>query len=235
MTALPAPPRVTDRSGRTTTGSPPIDELLGGGLEPDGLTQLYGEGGTGKTVLCLSAAVACALAGRWVLYIDTEGVSADRLRAMSGGDPDRVLRRLLLSSPKGLPEQTDAVHTACALVRDGRRPIGLVVLDSATMYYRLTLNTPDEEDARTALVAELAELLGTGLRAGVPVLFTNKVYRSMESGALEPIGGPFVNHLSKTILRLERAAGERRRAVLVKHRSLPPAQTTYRITARGIE
>ncbi len=217
------------------TGARAIDELLGGGLAPDGLTQLYGEGGTGKTVLCLSAAIGVALADRWVFYIDTEGVSTERLRAMSGGTPEKVLRRMLLSSPKSLAEQTDAVHTACALARDGRRKVGLIVVDSATMFYRLTLGTPDEEESRTLLVGQLADLLSTALTTGFPVLFTNQVYRNVGTGALEPIGGTFVNHLSKTILRLDRLEGGRRRAVLVKHRDLPERAVTFRITARGLE
>jgi DNA repair protein RadB len=220
---------------RVATGSPPIDGLLGGGLEPDGLVQVYGEGGTAKTILCLSAAVGVALAGRWVFYIDTEGVSTERLAAMSGGEPNRVLRRMLLSSPSDLPAQSEAVRTACALARDGRRSVGLLVVDSATLHYRLTLGTSEEEEGRVALVRQLSELLATSIATHVPVLFTNQVWRNITTGALEPIGGPFVNHLSKTILRLERLAGDRRRAVLVKHRSLPEGETTFRITSTGLE
>jgi DNA repair protein RadB len=234
---MTAPPRPADpvRSDRLSTGSVPLDRLLEGGLEADGLTEVYGEGGSGKTILCLSAAVATALSDRWVFYIDTEGVSVDRLTAMSGGDPERVLRRMLLSSPAGLAEQTDAVRTACALARDDRRRVGLLVLDSATMYYRLTLGTDEEEEARTALLTQLADLLSTALAAHVPVMFTNQVWRNITTGTLEPIGGPFVGHLAKTILRLDRLSGDRRKAVLVKHRSLPEREATVRITSRGLE
>ncbi|HEV2230680.1 MAG TPA: ATPase domain-containing protein, partial [Thermoplasmata archaeon] len=85
-------------SERCPTGIGSIDRLLGGGLETDGLTELYGEGGSGKTLLCLEVAVRIALAGRWVFYIDTEGLSVDRLEAVSGGRLDEVLKRLLLST-----------------------------------------------------------------------------------------------------------------------------------------
>ncbi len=217
------------------TGAAPVDELLGGGLAPDGLTEVYGEGGTGKTILCLSAAIRVALSDRWVFYVDTEGVSTDRLRSMSGGSADRVLRRLLLASPPGLEDQAEAVRTACALARDGRRKVGLIVLDSATLYYRLALGTPGEDEGRGALMGQLAGLLSTALAAHVPVLFTNQVWRNVSSGELEPIGGSFVNHLSKTILRFDRLSGGRRRAVLVKHRDRPERETTFRITARGLE
>jgi DNA repair protein RadB len=220
---------------RQTTGSGPIDRLLEGGLERDGLTQLYGEGGTGKSILALSAAIAVARSDRWVFYIDTEGLSVDRLSAMSGDDPEPILKRFLLSSPKDADEQETAVRTACTLAREGRRPVGLVVLDSATLYYRLTLNTGEEDEARTQLLRELADLLALSLGSQVPVLFTNQVFRNVATGTLDPIGGPFVNHVSKTILRMDRLSGDRRRAVLLKHRSLPERETMVRITARGLE
>ncbi|MCI4358576.1 MAG: DNA repair and recombination protein RadB [Thermoplasmata archaeon] len=219
---------------RCPTGVPSVDALLGGGLESDCLTELYGEGGSGKTLLCLEVAVRLALADRWVFYIDTEGVSVDRLEAIAGGRVDQVLKRLLLATPKNLEEQTKAVGTAAALAREARRPVGLIVLDSATFYYRLSLSGPDEDEGRLALVEELAELMATALGAQVPVLFTNQVWTRQTDGSLEPLGGTFVNHAAKTILRLDRLTGARRRAVLVKHRSLGEASAEFRITNHGL-
>ncbi|MCI4336905.1 MAG: DNA repair and recombination protein RadB [Thermoplasmata archaeon] len=219
---------------RQPTGIVPLDALLGGGLEADGLTELYGEGGSGKTLICLEAARTVALSGRWVLYIDTEGVSVDRLEAVAGARFGELLDHLLLSTPKSLDEQTRAVETATALAREGSRPVGLIVVDSATIYYRLALSS-DDDDGRQALAAELAALLATALHEEVPVLFTNQVWRRPVSGELEPLGGSFVGHAAKTIVRLDRLTGARRRAVLVKHRALPEATAELRITATGID
>ncbi|HYK93190.1 MAG TPA: DNA repair and recombination protein RadB [Thermoplasmata archaeon] len=218
---------------RVPTGVGPVDALLGGGLEPDSLTELYGEGGSAKTILCLQATLEVARAGRWVLYIDTEGVSVDRLEAIAGDRFPEVLDHLLLSSPTSLEEQSRAVLRAAELTRSGERPVGLIVLDSATLYYRLALAQDSEEDGRLALTAEFAELIGVSLRSQVPVLFTNQVWRDPRSGSLEPIGGSFLNHAAKTILRLERLPGSRRRAVLVKHRSRPEAAAEFSITDTG--
>ena len=221
--------------GRVPTGVPPVDLLLGGGLDPDALTEVYGEGGSAKTIFCLQAAVSVALGGRWVLYIDTEGVSVDRLEAIAGGRLTEVLDHLLLSTPKTLEEQNRAVRNACELARRPERPVGLIVLDSATFYYRLSLARDEEDEGRQALVAELAELAGTALTSNVPVVFTNQVWRNPRTGTLEPLGGSFVNHAAKTILRLERLAGPRRRAVLVKHRSRPEGAADFSITTSGVE
>jgi DNA repair protein RadB len=220
---------------RLSTGIPSVDRLLGGGLETDSITEIFGEGGSGKTLFCIQVAERVARSERWVFYIDTEGVSVDRLRAAAGGDLERLLKRFLLSTPKSLEEEGRAIATACALAREGRRPVGLIVVDSGTFYYRLSLSGPDEDDARQALSLAVADLVGTALRAQVPVILTNQVWRSVREGTLEPLGGSFLNHAAKTILRFERLPGNRRRVVLVKHRSLPEGSAEFRITATGLE
>jgi len=222
-------------SDRRSTGIASVDRLLGGGLETDCLTEIYGEGGSGKTLFCLQVAHRVALENQWVFYIDTEGVSVDRLRAVAGDDLDRVLKRWLLTTPKDLAEQGEAVATACALARDGQRPVGLIVVDSGTFYYRLSLSGTDEDDARQSLSLAVADLVATSLRAHLPVLFTNQVWRNMRDGALEPLGGSFLNHAAKTILRFDRLPGPLRRVVLMKHRSRPEGAAEFRIGATGLD
>jgi DNA repair protein RadB len=219
---------------RVPTGVGTIDRLLGGGLETDSVTEVYGEGGSGKTLLCLEVAARIAREGRWVLYIDTEGVSMERLTSIGGSPPEEVLPRFLLSVPRSLEEQTKAVTAACTLIREGRRPVGLLVVDSLTYYYRLSLAEPEEDDARQALSVEVADLVAVSRSAAVPALLTNQVWRNLRTSELEPLGGSFLNHAAKTILRLERLSGARRRAVLVKHRSLPEGSAEFRITSSGL-
>lgn len=220
---------------RLATGIPSVDRLMGGGLEVDSLTEIYGEGGSGKTLFCLHVAHRVAREGRWVFYIDTEGVSVDRLRSIAGDELDRILKRLLLSTPSNLEEQGRAIATACALTREGKRPVGLIVVDSGTAYYRLSLSGADEDDARQTLSLAVAELVATALASHVAVLFTNQVWRSVREGTLEPLGGSFLNHAAKTILRFDRLPGNRRRVVLVKHRALPEGSAEFRITPSGLD
>ncbi|HTT45874.1 MAG TPA: DNA repair and recombination protein RadB [Thermoplasmata archaeon] len=222
-------------SDRCSTGIASVDRLLGGGLENDCVTEIYGEGGSGKTLFCLQVALRVSRENKWVFYVDTEGVSVDRLRAIAGDDLDRFLKRWLLSTPKDLGEQAKAIGTACALAREGQRPVGLIVVDSGTFFYRLSLSGSDEDDARQSLSLTVADLVGTALRAHLPVLFTNQVWRNMRDGGLEPLGGSFLNHAAKTILRFDRLPGPRRRVVLVKHRSLPEGSAEFRIGPTGLE
>ncbi len=216
------------------TGLPALDGLLGGGLDSDAVTEVYGEGGTGKTIFCLQLAVRVAREGRWVIYVDTEGLSVDKLEAIAGPDLPRVLEHLLISSPSSLPEQGRAVDSAVRLARDGSRPVGLIVVDSATMHYRLELGGQEEETARRDLGLEMAELVSAALQVPVPVIVTNQVWRRVSDGVLEPVGGAFLNHAAKTILRFDRMPGEWRRAVLMKHRSRPDGAIEFRIGDTGL-
>ncbi|MDP6846097.1 MAG: ATPase domain-containing protein, partial [Candidatus Poseidoniia archaeon] len=64
---------------RLPTGCPSLDELLGGGVEAGALTLAYGEPGSGKTSFALQLArEVLAAGGESVLFIDTEGLSAER-------------------------------------------------------------------------------------------------------------------------------------------------------------
>lgn len=217
------------------TGIASVDRLLGGGLETDCVTELYGEGGSGKTLFCLEVAARVARSGKFVFYVDTEGVSLERLRAIAPDDLDRVLSRLLLSSPKDIEEQRRAVATACALARNEARPVGLLVVDSLTNFYRLSLSSATEDEAREALALQIADAVATTRARALPALVTNQVWRSAREGTLEPVGGSYLNHAAKTILRFDRLHGPRRRVVLMKHRSRPEGSAEFLIGPRGLE
>ncbi len=222
-------------SDRFPTGIASVDRLLGGGLETDCVTEIFGEGGCGKTLFCLEVAARVAREGRFVFYVDTEGVSLERLRAIAPDDLDRVLARLLISAPRDIEEQRKAVATVCALARDGKRPVGLLVVDSLTNYYRLALSGPTEEEAREALALQIADAVSATRARGFPAIVTNQVWRSVKEGTLEPVGGSYLNHAAKTILRFDRLSGPRRRAVLVKHRALPEGSAEFVIGPHGLE
>lgn len=64
---------------RISLGCSEIDRLLGGGIEVGSITLLYGEAGAGKTSICLQIARNMTSIGNKVAYIDTEGLSSDRL------------------------------------------------------------------------------------------------------------------------------------------------------------
>ena len=56
---------------RVPIGCGAIDRIMGGGIESSAITQLYGEGGSGKTNICLQVTRNVVQAGQKVIYIDT--------------------------------------------------------------------------------------------------------------------------------------------------------------------
>ncbi len=96
-----------------SVGCQPLDVLLGGGLDSGIITRVYGEAGTGKTNLCLQAARECVLSGKKVAYIDTEGVSMERIRQLCVDcDYKKILRDILFFTPISFESQEQMICDA---------------------------------------------------------------------------------------------------------------------------
>lgn len=199
-----------------STGSTAVDALLDGGLDRGAITQVYGPPAAGKSTFAMASAVAAAAAGETAVYIDTEGLSLDRLDQLAAatGAAD-VLDRIVISSAGDFDEQADRLREAAGVADQ----TGLIVLDSATAHYRLRrAEEGDETDALERLGDQLAFLLGIARRHDLAVLLTNQVFTDPDTDELHPLGGDTLAHWSATILRLDRFRASRRRLSLEKHR-----------------
>ena len=220
---------------KVALGCRALDDLLGGGVEEGCITLLHGEAGSGKTNFCLQLARNVVRAGRKVIYIDTEGVSLERLRQICGDDFDLVAKNILFSEPYSFEEQEKLIEKAVKLA-DANPEVGLIVIDSITMHYRLTMRDEARRDERYGLTRQIAKLLRVSRQRGIPVVVTSQVYTDLDTGAYMPLGGHMLSHNAKTIVRFERTGMSTRSAVLVKHRHREEGgRASFRITARGLE
>lgn len=214
-------------------GSPALDELLEGGLEGGAITLLFGEAGSGKTNICLQVARNVALAGKKVVYIDTEGVSLERLMQIAGDRYEDVMKNVLFFEPHSFEDQEKAVEKAVRLAESSLE-VGAIILDSATIHYRLTRND-EEKGLRKSLSPQLAKLLGVARDKDVPVLLTSQVYTDIEKHTFEPLGGHVLLHNAKAIIRLDKVGASTRRAVIIKHRHLEEGQRAdFRLVRAGV-
>ncbi|MDI3502272.1 MAG: repair protein RadB [Archaeoglobi archaeon] len=212
-----------------STGSRRIDELLGGGFESGIITQIYGAPGTGKTNIAIQTAVECARRGKKAVIIDTEGLSVERISQIAGDDLERVSKLILIYRPRNLNQQTSALRELPRVLDN----TGVVIVDSITSFYRFEL-AQDELGARKELAQQLAFLMGVARKYDVAVIVTNQVYADIERNELLPVGGLLLQHASKVILELRRE-GNRRIAVLRKHRSRPEGLSCeFEITGKGV-
>jgi DNA repair protein RadB len=216
-----------------TIGSPALDSLLEGGLEGGAITLFFGEAGSGKTNICLQVAKNVALTGKKVIYIDTEGVSLERLQQMAGESYEEVMRNILFFEPHSFEDQEKFVDKAVKLA-DSSLEVGVIILDSATIHYRLTRND-EEKGIRKSLSPQLAKLLAVSRSKDIPVILTSQVYTDIEKGTFEPLGGHVLLHNAKAILRLDKVGTGSRRAVIIKHRHLEEGKRAdFKLTRSGV-
>lgn len=224
----------TARNRRLLSGSQNLNDLLGGGFEYGIITQIYGGSGTGKTNVCIQLAVQCLKGGEKVVIIDTEGFSAERFSQIAGRDARKLASSLIIYEPKDFQQQYSAIIDIEKLADTG---VGLVILDSATLFYRFGLLPGDENNSanRRMLVEQMAGLHRLARKYNMAVVITNQVYTDIETGELVPLGGNLIEHLSKTILKMEWIDKDVRRITLIKHRSRPERQyTQLTLTNEGI-
>jgi len=148
-----------------SAGCESLDELLGGGFESGTVTQLYGEAGSGKTNICLQTAVECARKGKTVIFIDSEGFSPERFLQIANANPlpglqdrgapphsantnetsetvEHIAQRITIYEPHSFEQQTSCIDEIEELIKEkeGESGVALVILDSATLFYRLELD-----------------------------------------------------------------------------------------------
>ncbi|MBC7109782.1 MAG: DNA repair and recombination protein RadB [Archaeoglobi archaeon] len=214
---------------KLSSGSKRIDELLGGGFESGIITQIYGAPGTGKTNIVIQTAVECARKGKKAVIIDTEGLSIERISQIAGKELERISKLILIYSPRNMAQQTSALRELPKVIDN----TGVIIIDSITSFYRFEL-TRDELGARKELAQQLAFLVGLARKYDVAVIITNQVYADIEKNELLPVGGLLLQHISKVIIELRRV-GDRRIAILRKHRSKPEGLSCeFEITPEGV-
>jgi DNA repair protein RadB len=220
---------------RLKLGCKGLDKLLGGGIESGAVTEFFGEGGSGKTNICLQITRNCVLSGKKVIFVDTEGVSLERLKQICGNDFNKVNKEVLFFSPYSMNEQEEMVQKAVKIIENDSN-IGLIILDSGTIYYRMSLGQENEQVQRQNLSRQVILLLAVARKFDLPVVITNQVFQDIDNDTISPIGGHILYHNAKAIIKLEKIVDNARRATIIKHRSIPEGiNAEFKITDNGIE
>lgn len=234
---------------RITTGSSELDKLLGGGVESNSITELFGEFRTGKTQLCLTLCVTCQLPlengggqGK-ALFIDTEGTfRPERLKEIAirfGLNPDDVLENIVFARAHNSDHQDQLLLQATAMMAEDH--FALIVVDSATNLYRTDFSGRGELSARQMKLAQfMRSLSNIAEQFGVAVVITNQVVAMVDGMTAfgptsKPIGGNIIAHASTTRISLRKGRGESRVAKIYDSPCLPEAEATFGIYSDGVK
>ena len=225
-------------NNKIPTGSKILDLMLDGGYEKDIITTIYGPAGSGKTVLCLLCSINIARNGKKVVYVDTEGgFSLERLKQIAshiGQDYRKILDNIIFLRPTSFAEQKKSFEKLKEIVNE---KIGLIVVDTIAMLYRLELGKSEEvQDVNRELGRQISYLTEIARKKNVPVLITNQVYADFDDkNKVNIVGGDILKYGSKCLIELQITPNGNRRLILKKHRSIQPEkELLFKIVEGGI-
>lgn len=233
---------------KISTGSYDLNKWLYGGYEDDVVTMIAGSPGSGKTNFVILAACSQARKGSNVLFIDTEGgFSVERVKQIVGDKSEEYLENIILSQPVNFDEQKKLFLKI--LEQTKKDQIKLIIVDSMAMLYRLELGdaVKSKKDSKIREVnrevaRQMRILAEISRKKKIPILITNQVYfgflseEDRKKGVQREsniVGGDLFKYWSKCIIELKNENG-RRKAILLKHRSLPEKEIAFEIKNLGI-
>ncbi len=223
-----------EEKNKISTGMNFLDKLLMGGYDRDVVTTIYGPSGSGKTNISLLAMVRMAGTGKKIIFIDTEGgIAVERIKQITK-HYEKVLKNVIFFRPVNFQEQDEIFESLKKLIDD---KIGLIIVDSIAMLYRLELGKKEEiYEVNSTLARQIAYLTEIARRRKIPVLITNQVYADFENkNNVKMVGGDLLKYGSKCLIELKKFANCRG-FILKKHRSLPEGiETKFRIIEKGLE
>jgi len=239
-----------DSTRKISAGSYDLNKWLYGGYEKDVITMIAGPPGSGKTNMGILAACSQARKGNRVIFIDTEGgFSVERVKQIVGKDYEEILKNIFLLEPTNFDEQRKSFSQLLNKLK--KEHVGLIIIDSMANFYRLELGEAVKSGEQSErLIKELNSKVAQQMRVlseisrkqKIPIIITNQVYseflseEEMKKGVKKEVnlvGGDLLKYWSKCIIELK-IENRKRKAILLKHRSLPIKEMNFEIREKGI-
>ena len=211
---------------RVATGSSVLDELLEGGYERDAVTTIYGPAGAGKTTMALLAAIETAKRGKKTIFVDTEGgFSVARLKQLTTNHK-KAFNNIIFLNPTDFEQQHKSIEKLRKIVNS---KIGLIVIDTISMLYRLerSIGNESSHEFNHKLGVEIEALTEIARKKRIPVIIVNQVYTSLENNRISVVGGDIIRYGSKCLIELQQLHRNKRKAIIRKHRSIAGEKEAY--------
>lgn len=234
---------------------PELDALLGGGLETQAITELYGEFGSGKSQIAHQAAVNVQLSedigglNGGTIFIDTENTfRPERIEQMVTGlgmdtqDPDAFLENIHVARAHTSDHQMLLIESARELaeeLKNCEKPIRLFVVDSLTALFRAEYAGRGTLASRQQkLNRHMHDLFKLVDEHNAVALVTNQVMSNPAvffGDPTKPIGGNIVGHTATFRVYLRKSKGGKRIARLVDSPNLPEGEAPFMVEQAGLK
>ncbi|MCD7781176.1 MAG: DNA repair and recombination protein RadA [Methanosphaera sp.] len=236
-----------DDVGYITTGSKGLDELIGGGVETQSITEFYGEFGSGKSQISHELAVTVqlpmdegGLEGE-VVYIDTENTfRPERIEQIATGfglDVEEVLSKIHVARAFNSSHQILMADKINELIQNDVN-IKLIVIDSLMAHFRAEYVGRESLATRQQkLNQHLHSLQTIATSYNVAIVITNQVQAKPDSFFGTPtkaVGGHVLGHASTYRVLLKKGLSGKRIARLVDSPHLPEGEAVFKVTTEGI-
>lgn len=233
---------------RLGTGSKAIDELLGGGMETQTITEFYGEYGVGKSILCHQLCINVQLPvergglNGGALYVDTESTFRPewviRMANALGLDASKAAQNIIYSEAFNSDHQMLLLDKADKVIMENN--IRLIIVDSLTAHFRSEyLGREMLAERQQKLNSHMHKLVRLARAFNAVAIVTNQVMARPDAffaQAVEAVGGHVVSHTSHTRMFIRKTAGGPVRVVkLVSSPYLPEGERIFKITEEGIK
>ena len=233
--------------GRIKTGAEALDELIGGGVETEAITETYGRFASGKSQLGFQLAVNAQLPREKggldgsVLFIDTEGTfRPERIESIAkaaGLDPKKTLENIVVVRAITTEQQILTIERVDKLVQE--RNIKLIIVDSLMSLFRSEFVGRGALNERQGKVNQhLHKLQMLADKYKLAVYITNQVMDNpgiLFGDPTTPIGGNILAHAATTRLYLKKSKEDKRIVRLVDSPQMPEGECVMKITPDGIK
>jgi len=231
---------------KLTTSSKAFNELMGGGIETQAITEFFGEFGSGKTQIAHQLAVNAQLSydqggleGHTVI-IDTENTfRPERIAQLARGmdlEPSEVLKKIHVARAFNSHHQMLLVEKVNELVEEF--PIKILVIDSLTGHFRAEyIGRGALADRQQKLNKHLHDLQRFGDVHNACIIVTNQVQAKPDTffgDPTRPIGGHILGHTATFRVYMRKSKGGKRICRLIDSPNLPEGEAVISILEEGI-
>lgn len=230
---------------KITTGSKSFDALMEGGFETGGITECFGEFGSGKTQVGHLLAVNCQLENpdAVAVYIDTENTfRPERIKQLAearGLDPAKVLKNIMVAKAYNSDHQMLLAEKVAEMITTDKLDVKVVIVDSLMAHFRAefigrgTLAERQQKINRHMhVLAKLADTHNTC------VYVTNQVMHDPAQFFGDPTkaaGGNIVAHASTFRIYLRKGKKGSRVAKLIDAPNLPDGECNFFVEQGGLK